>query len=345
MQKIDVFSHILPAKYLEALYEKTPDKRAAGAYYDVRRPGVRDLDMRFRIMDRHEGYVQILCIAEPPVEDVADPGLAAELAKIANDGMAELVVKYPDRFLAAVACLPMNNMDAVLKETDRAIIELGFRGVQITSNIMDKPLDSPEFDCLFEKMNYYQLPILIHPRYMRSGPRAFGKSVSSSISDKVGRLAQSPFNWPFETTIAMGRLVWSGMLEKYPNLKIITHHCGGLAPYQANRISQHQSAGEVEMYREKNSSWHFTKRPIEYYKMMYGDTAVWGNTSALMCGYDFFGPDHMLFGTDMAFGSEGGGDYVRETIRSVEQMSISDEDKKKIFQDNPRRLFHLPVEV
>jgi aminocarboxymuconate-semialdehyde decarboxylase len=256
--------------------------------------------------------------------------------------MAELVYKYPDRFVAAVACLPMNNMDAVLKEVDRAIIELGFRGIQITSNIMDKPIDSPEFEPLFERMNYYQLPILIHPRAMTSGPRAF----NAGVVDKVGLLAQKPFNWPFETTIAMGRLVWSGMLEKYPNLKIVTHHCGGLTPYQANRISQHQSVGEIEMYRQRdNSDWHFTKRPFEAYKMMYGDTAVWGNTSILMCGYDFFGVDHIVFGTDMPFGGELGADYVRETIRSVEEMNIPEDDKKKIFQDNPRRLFHLPVEL
>jgi aminocarboxymuconate-semialdehyde decarboxylase len=171
--------------------------------------------------------------------------------------MAELVYKYPDRFVAAVACLPMNNMDAVLKEVDRAIIELGFRGIQLTSNIMDKPIDSPEFEPLFERMNYYQLPILIHPRAMTSGSRTF----NANVVDKVGLLAQKPFNWPFETTIAMGRLVWSGMLEKYPNLKIVTHHCGGLTPYQANRISQHQSVGEIEMYRD-NSDWHFTKRPF-----------------------------------------------------------------------------------
>ena len=338
MQKIDVFSHILPSKYLDALSEKTGTK-AAEALNSKRR--LNDLDIRFRIMDRHQSYAQILNIAGPPVEDVADPEIAAELAKIANDDLAELVYKYPDRFLAAVACLPMNNMEAAMKELDRAIIKLGFRGVQITSNIMDKPLDSPEFEPLFERMDYYQLPVLIHPRAIKEGPRAFG----AGIVDKVGLLAQKPFNWPYETTIAMGRLVWSGMLEKYSNLKIITHHCGGLTPYQANRIWQHQSVGENEMHRECNSEWHLTKRPFDYYKMMYGDTAVWGNTSILMCGYDFFGVDHVLFGTDMPFGGELGAYYVRETIRSVEEMAIPEQDKKKIFEDNPRRLFHLPVEL
>jgi aminocarboxymuconate-semialdehyde decarboxylase len=246
----------------------------------------------------------------------------------------------------------MNNMEAALKEIDRTIMELGFRGIQIASNIMDKPLDSPEFEPLFERMNYYQLPILIHPRHMSSGSRSFSmrartyvKGVAPAAKDNIGRLAQEPFNWPFETTIAMGRLVWSGLMEKYPNLKIVTHHCGGLAPYQANRIFMGQSVGEAEMYRHRDANWHFTKRPIDYYKMMYGDTAVWGNTSILMCGYDFFGVDHILFGTDMAFGCEGGQYYLRETIRSVEQMSIPEEDKNRIFEENPRKLFHLPVDV
>jgi len=184
MQKIDVFAHILPTTYLNALIEKSGGK-AAEAINCKRR--LNDLDIRFCIMDQHEGYTQIINIAGPPVEDVADPTVAAELAKIANDDMNELVYKYPDRFLAAVACLPMNNIDAALKEIDRAIIKLGFRGIQLTSNIMDKPVDSPEFAPVFEKMNYYQLPILIHPRYMKSGQRAFGPDVV----DKVGWLAQS----------------------------------------------------------------------------------------------------------------------------------------------------------
>ena len=199
MQKIDVFAHILPAKYLDALYEKVPTRLATAALSARRRPGVRDLDIRFRIMDNNEGYTQILCMAKPPIEDIAKPKVAVELAKIANDEMAELLVKYPDRFLTAAACLPMNDMDAAMKEIDRAIIELGFRGIQISTNIMDKPLDSPEFEPLFERMNYYQLPILLHPRRMMSGPRAFGSDIKPSPmigwgnchkSSLIGRLKQ-----------------------------------------------------------------------------------------------------------------------------------------------------------
>ncbi len=342
MKKIDVAAHILPPRYAEAIYKYKHLVRT------VLRPGstaMQDLEIRSRMMDRFEGYVQILSILEPPVEDMAEsPKVAAELAHLANDEMAELVIKYPEKFVGAIACLPMNDIDAVLKEVDRTIMELGFRGVQISSNIMDKPLDSPEFDPLFSKMNYYNLPIFIHPRYMQSGPRAF---LREKTTDEVGNWAQWSFNWPFETTITMGRIVYSGMLDKYPNLKIITHHCGGLVPYQANRIRPRSELIPVNL----NTGGRFnTKRVIDYYKMMYGDTAVWGNTAALMCGYAFFGADHMLFGTDMTKASHAGEDFaglgrVYDTIRSVDEMKIPEEDKKKIFEDNARELFQMTVYI
>jgi predicted TIM-barrel fold metal-dependent hydrolase len=332
MLKIDVFNHILPPKYMEALLKESSAKSVDEQVGLNKRQALHDLEARFRIMDRYEGYIQILDIAIPPVEDVASPEVAADLAKIANDEMAELVMKYPDRFIAAVACLPMNNMDAVLKEVDRAITELKFRGVQITSNIMDKSLDSPEFEPLFEKMNYYNLPILMHPRNMQSGPRTFSWNT-------IDGMAQSHFNWPYETTIAMGCIVLSGMLNKYPNLKIITHHCGGFVPYQANRIARMQES----LTYSQTASMGFNKNLVEYYKMFYGDTACWGNTPALMCGYAFFGADHILFGTDMPFGTRGGDAFVRDTILSVEEMAIPEEDKKKIFEANARKLFRIPI--
>lgn len=153
--------------------------------------------------------------------------------------------------------------------------------------------------------------------------------------------ALAPFNWPFETTIAMGRIVFSGMLEKYPNLKIITHHCGGFVPCQAERISGGIEGSEMRW--GYGPSRYFTKKPVDYYKMLYGDTACYGNTSALMCGHTFFGTDHMLFGTDMPWDSQGGFRLVRDTIRSVEEMDISEKDRGKIFEENAKKLFRLPI--
>ena len=211
--KIDIFSHILPPKFLDALSKKAPP----GFYLeDLIRgtPTLSDLDIRFRVLDKYDDYVQILTLGQPPVELVCGPEDATELAKIGNDEMAELVFKHPDRFAGAVACLPMNNMDAALKEADRAIYDLRFRGVQIYTPINGRPLDSPEFMPLYEKMAHYNLPIWIHPQREHSIP-------DYSTEDRSKYTIASLFGWPYETTVAMTRLVFSGVLEKYPNLKFI----------------------------------------------------------------------------------------------------------------------------
>ncbi len=329
--KIDIYPHVLPIGYKEALLKLVP----ANSYWQrsiISRPTVFDIDHRFRIMDRFEGLVQVLTLGSPAVELVVGPEKAVELAKLANDGMAELVLKYPERFVAAVACLPMNNMEAALKETDRAINDLGFRGIQIHTPIDDKPLDSPEFMPLYEKMSQYNLPIWLHP--YRPETCADYRTESGS-KYRIFHL----FGWPYETTAAMARLVFSGILERYPNLKIITHHCGGMVPYFESRIIQQQGYREM---RSEDAYEELTKPPIEYFKMFYADTAI-RTTPALMCGYQFFGVDHLLFGTDMPYDPQLGDYSTRQSINSIEQMDISDTEKTKIFEDNTRRLLGLPI--
>ena len=286
-------------------------------------------------MDRYEGLVQVISLSWPSVEEVADPKKAPDLAKLVNDGMAELVYKYPDRFVAAMACLPMNNMEAALEETDRAIKDLKFRAVQIYTPVDDKPLDSPEFMPLYEKMSQYKLPIFLHPMRSASYPDYRTEQASKY---RIFNL----FGWPYETTTAMTRLVFSGILERYPNLIFVAHHCGGMVPYFAERIKQFHDM--AEMRRGHTDKQGLTKAPIAYFKMFYADTALYGNTSALMCGYDFFGADHLLFGIDMPLAdTQLGNRNYRQTINAIEQMDISDEDKKKIYEDNATRLMRLPI--
>ena len=330
---IDVYTHILPPKYREALYKKMPPgfyyRKLADAF-----PALTDLDTRFRIMDKYEGLLQVLSPTSLPIENIADPKDAAELARIANDEMAELVAKYPDRFAAATACLPMNDMDAALKEVDRAITELRFRGVQIFTNINGKPLDSPEFMPLYEKMSYYNLPILIHPQRPPNIPDYPTESESKYLVSTI-------FGWPYETTVAMTRLVFGGVLEKYPDLKVITHHLGAMVPFFAERIAG--SSDSFEMHGGCRNEKPLTKRPLEYYRMFFNDTAIGGNTSALMCANAFFGSDHILFGTDMPFDNQLGDRFTRKAISAIEQMTIPDLEKKRIFEGNARNLFRLPV--
>ena len=330
--KIDAYAHIVPPKYKELLEKIAPNEVA---YKIDPITTLYDLDYRFRIMDRYEGLVQVLSMAWPSVEEVADSQRAIDLAKAANDSMAELVLKYPDRFVAAIASLPMNNMDDALNEADRAIKALRFRGIQIYTPIKDKPLDSPEFMPLYEKMSQYNLPIVIHPMRAPDYPDYRTETASKY---KVF----SMFGWPYETTVAMTRIVFSGILEKYPDLKVLTHHAGGMVPFFAERIKQFLDIGE--MRRGEEYVYGLTMAPIDYYKKFYADTALYGNTSALMCAHTFFGPDRLVFGIDMPLGdTELGNRNYRQTINAIEEMDISDEDRLKIYVQNARALYRLPI--
>lgn len=332
--KIDIFAHILPPKYKETLDEVSGP--GAKAFYNTQKvlPTLFDLDYRFRIMDRFDGYMQVLTLSMPPVENFGDPKKAIDLSQAANDEMAELVFKYPERFAAAVACLPMNDIDAALTETDRAIKDLKFRGVQIFTPTNGKPLDAPEFMPLYEKMCQHNLPIWLHPQRLPTHADYEGETASKyTIHGMLG--------WPYETSVAMVRLVFSGILETYQGLKIITHHGGAMIPFFEKRVTGWIDSHDTLLGRKDAEK---LRRPMrDYFKMFYADTAIYGHTSGLMCCYDFFGADHVVFGTDMPWDNQLGLKYTRETIASIEHMTISDAEKKMIFEDNTRALLRLAV--
>ena len=149
INRIDAWAHVLPPKYRAALSREFP----TGSFWkgtDVN-PGF-DMDNLFGALDKLEGYAMVLTIAQPPLELVVEPKKAVELARMANDEMAEMIAKHPDKFVGAIATLPMNDIDASLQEADRAVKELKFRGVQIHTPTAGKPVDGPEFLPLYEKM-------------------------------------------------------------------------------------------------------------------------------------------------------------------------------------------------
>src|SRR5260370_5344431 len=168
MQKIDVFPHILPPRYFEGMAAVAP----AGMALQKRMSGIPvlvDVDRRFRIMDRYEGYVQVLTLASPPIEIIGGPDVSLDLARLANDEMAALVERHPDRFPSFVASLPMNNPDAALHEIDRALDTLGATGVQMVSNVAGRPLDPPEYRPPCAPMAAGHLPTWLHPARPAAG--------------------------------------------------------------------------------------------------------------------------------------------------------------------------------
>jgi len=326
--KIDIYTNVVPEKLQKRLGEVNPDL----ANRITRMPTIYDMDQRFRIMDQNEDVRQVLTISLTAALIMEDPQWALEFAQLANDEVAELIRKYPDRFAAGVASLPMTDVDAAVKELDRAINDLKLKGLQLMTPTHNKPLDSPEFLPFFEKMHEYDLPIWIHPK------RPITQADYNSLSESKYYLYHV-FGWPYETTAAMTHLVFGGVLERFPGIKIITHHCGAMVPFFDQRIESAYSASVTihnEHYAEK-----LTRLPEEYFKMFYADTALGGSTPGLMCGYAFFGPDHMLFGTDMPFDIEFGAKTVRKTIQSVDQMTIPDSEKGMIYEDNAKRILKL----
>ncbi len=310
--KIDIFSHILPKKYLETYAQKNKEILKQ---IEARSTAVTDLDVRLRLMDRYPDVLQVLTVANIPLEKYVKPDDAVELAKIANDELAELIEKHPDRFIAGVACLPMNDMDAALEEADRAITRLDLKGVQIYSRINGEPLDNPKFKPLWEKMASHDLPIWIHP------------TTNDKLDMDIG-----VFSWPFETSSAMFRLVTSGVFNDHPNIKFITHHCGAMVPFFEKRIKWALSLVP--------GLYPTIKHPEEHFRKFYVDTAVYGSTAALMCGYAFFGAGHLLYGTDAPLGPKFG--LTGETMSSIERMDVSDEEKERIFFRNAMDLLTVP---
>ena len=146
--------------------------------------------------------------------------------------------------------------------------------------------------------------------------------------------------WFTEANAKRGKgLVFSGILERYPSLKFINHHAGGMIPFFERRMTSLCNMAERRV--GANIKQNLAKSPRNYFRMFYNDTAIGGSTAALMCTYDFCGAKKMLFGTDMPFDMELGNEAIRETIRSVEGMDIPDVEKQAIFEDNARRLLLL----
>ncbi len=333
MKKIDIFNHIFPKAFYEKMLSVLPNGKDMNKR--VRNiPSIVDLDERFRIMDKFGDYVQVICIPNPPIETFGPH--ANDLARMANDGMAELVAKYPDRFPGFIASLSMNDPEAMLAEARRAIKELGAVGVQVFTNVLGKPLDRPETMALFDLMAELDLPVWIHPA--RGADFADYKGETKSHYE-----IWWTFGWPYETSTAMAHLVFSKLFDKHPNIKIITHHMGAMVPYFEGRVGP-----GWDQLGTRTSDVDYTllmkelkKRPVDYFHMFYADTAVFGSMPATICGLAFFGADKVLFASDSPFDPEKGSAYIRWTIDIIDKLEISDEDREKIYEGNAKKLLKL----
>jgi predicted TIM-barrel fold metal-dependent hydrolase len=331
--KIDIFNHIFPKTF----YDKYVDAGQSGKDMGKRVTNIRtivDVDFRLKVLDEFGDYVQVITLPVPPLDVLAGPEKSPELAKEGNNGLAELVKKY-DRFIGFAASLPMNNPNAAQKEMTRALDELGALGIQIYTHVEGKALDLPEFLPIFEEAARRDIPIWLHPTRGADFP-------DYQSEDKSLYEIWWTFGWPYETSVAMARLVFSRYFDKFPNLKIITHHMGGMIPYFEGRVGY----GWDQLGRRTSDVDYVSllksmkQRPVEYFKNFYADTALFGAAPATKCGLEFFGLEHVVFASDMPF-EPAPGLYARETIRCVEALGLTNEQKDQIYRGNAERLLKM----
>lgn len=338
MKKIDIYNHIWPKPFFDALIEHigemTDITLRSGAV-----PMMTDLDRRFEVMEMFgPDYMQVLSLASPPYEKYADPANSLRLSTIASESMADLCRDYPDKFPAFIGTAAMSNPTELVAEARRNIEDLGAAGMQIFTNVGGKPLDLPEFDPFFEYMAASGKPIWMHP--------ARGANFPDYLSEKQSEFEiWWTFGWPYETSVAMARLVFAGHFDRFPGLKIITHHAGGMVPFFEGRVGAGwDQMGARTSDRDLSEVRKALKRPhLEYFKEFYADTASFGSRKAIEHAMEFFGEDNVVFASDAPFDPEGGPMYIRETIDVIDNMDITETQRQKIYQDNAVRLMGITL--
>ena len=314
---VDVFNHFYPKEYLEALPKSLPDQVS---YVSSTLKAITDLQYRLSLMDKYGIDMQILSLPLPTLDDLDLPVEALEkITKAGNDGISRLAEQSHGRF-AGIATVSLLDVGATIDEVERSVKELGLLGVQALSNVRGKPLDSPEFDPFYSKLSQLGCALWIHPAYLR---KTYDWMDEYNLNIMMG--------WGIETAFAMFRLFRGGVLERHPDLKIITHHLGTLIPLMAGRIN----GFVMGQGKDGVPPAPLTRTPMEYMKMFYVDTAEGMWKPALELAHGFYGSEHILFGTDLPWGD------TPRIIENINELSIHDEEKKMILGENAKRLFKL----
>jgi len=321
--KIDFHNHFYPKEYLKAIkrlkglnvtkdaYGRIVVEDRGARFLTITKP-MYEPEIRIKDMDEAGVDVQILSLSAPNVyfASIED---SIKLAKLTNNIIAKVVEKYANRFMA-FASLPLLDVDASLEEAERAINELGMNGFIIGSNIGGKNLDDPSLMPLYEKVSKLDVPIFIHP-------------MVPQYSEVMKEYRLVPIiGFEFDISLAAVRLVFSGILEKYPNLKVIVSHLGGAIPYLWERIENGYRA--FPECKEKIS-----KPPSFYLKKLYYDTVSF-HKPALICAYMTAGANQLVLGSDYPHVI---GDLKR-SVTNIEELDLPPEEKEKIFYRNAQEL-------
>ena len=322
---VDFHNHYYPPPYLDAIkaggLKVQMDYDARGnprlhypGDYNVLVPGHRDLDFREGVLDEHGVTHQILTFTTPGVH-YEEPATAVRLARIVNDAFAGEISRR--KHFSALATLPLNDPRASVAELERAMRELGLRGAMVFSNVNGAGLDEPAYMPLWERANELGAVIYIHPAH----PVGVEAMEKYWLMPLVGFL--------MDTTLAAGKLVFSGIVERFPRITWVLTHMGGAVPYLAERMDR-----GYEAFAECRAN--ITRKPSEYLKRFYYDTVNF-DPAAQRLAIEFAGVDHIVAGSDYPhqIGS------IPKMLSSIRGLPITDAERAKILAGNAARLLRL----
>ena len=331
---IDLYTHFMPPGHLEKYQALSLDRGMAKRIAGISM--LHDLDARLALVAQWPNYQQILAPCPPGPERMGEATDRAPLARFINEGLAEICRAHPHAFPAFVAAVPLDDIDATLAEIDYAAGTLGARGVQIYTNVQGRAMDGAEFEPLWARLEERGLPVFLHP------------TRSATFSDYPAEDGSKyeiwqVLGWPYDTAACIARLVFSGVMDRYPGLNIVTHHLGGIIPYLEGRIgplwdqlgSRTEGAGDADVLKR------LKHRPIDYFRRIYGDTAVGGSAGNMRCGIDFFGPERVLFASDCPFDPEGGVGFIRDGMKALAGLELTRERRVAIQSGNACRLLRI----
>ena len=317
--KLDLHTHYYPEIFFQMIrdtpsefsFAKDPTGRTIITHRGARFFGVTapmsDPNKRLEDMDRVGIDAEVISLSTPNIF-FADETHQPEVARILNDAYAELITKHPNRF-KGFASIPMDTPDAALDELHRAIDDLKLNGVVLLSNIRGRALTSPAYRPFFEEANRMNLCIFLHPM-LPANPEPYTEYVLGPL---VG--------FPFDTTLAVARMCFDGLLRELPNIRWVIGHLGGAIPYLMERLdSGYRDFAECRV--------NIDQPPSTYLKRLYYDTVTFSSYNLRMAR-DLVGVDHMVMGSDYPhlLGS------IERSVSSIQDLGIPEYEKEKIFSE------------
>jgi aminocarboxymuconate-semialdehyde decarboxylase len=281
-------------------------------------PKLSDAEVRLRDMDRMGVDVQAISVAPPQYFYWTEPDLGVRLARIQNENLARIVEGHPDRFVG-LGTLPLQDVDASLRELDRLVNELGFNGIEVCTSVNGVDFDDARFEPFFRRVQELDVLILMHPNGFSHGERL----AEYYLINTVGM--------PLDSTVSISRIIFGGVLERFPDLKMCVVHGGGYLPFYPARFDH--------AYRvREDCREHISRPPSTYLRQLYFDTMVFdGEDLALLISR--YGADHVLLGSDYPY-DMGETDPVG-LVSQVE--ALDDKERAQVLGGNAARLLKLDV--